>query len=268
LQARSAAPVRVLLVDDEAPARLALRALLHEDVEVELVGECANGAEAAAAIRDVKPDLVFLDVQMPGLSGFEVIEALGGERAPAVVFVTAHAEHALRAFDVQAVDYLLKPFDDERFARAVARGKEAVRQRRALALAGHLAALLGDGGVAAEPGAAAQGAWLERFTIRTNDGVLLVPVAEVEWIGAQDYYAEIHCGARSWLVREPLRDLERRLDPHRFARIHRGAIVNLAFVGAIRTGARGADRVVLRDGTSLPLSRGYRDGVRARLKAG
>jgi two-component system, LytTR family, response regulator len=268
LPGRPPGPIRVLLVDDEAPARLALRTLLDEDADVELVGECANGADASASIRDLKPDLVFLDVQMPGLTGFEVIEALGGERGPAVIFVTAHAEHALRAFDVQAVDYLLKPFDDERFARALSRGKEAVRQRRALALAGHLAALLGASAGTAEAGGVAQGAWLERFTVRTNDGVRLVPVAEVEWIGAQDYYAEIHCGTRSWLVREPLRDLEHRLDPRQFVRIHRGAIVNLGFVGAIRTGARGADRVVLRDGTELPLSRGYRDGLRARLKAG
>jgi two-component system, LytTR family, response regulator len=201
LPGRPPAPIRVLVVDDEAPARLALRTLLEEDADVELVAECANGADASASIRDLKPDLVFLDVQMPGLSGFEVVEALGGERGPAVIFVTAHAEHALRAFDVQAVDYLLKPFDDERFARALSRGKEAVRRRRALALAGHLAALLGDAAgtaeaATAEAGAGAPGAWLERFTVRTNDGVLLVPTAEVEWIGAQDYYAEIHCGAR------------------------------------------------------------------------
>lgn len=257
-------PVRVLLVDDEAPARLALRALLRDDPEVAIVGECANGDDARAALRDLRPDLVFLDVQMPGRSGFEAIAALGGERAPAVVFVTAHAEHALRAFDVPAVDYLLKPFDDERFARALARGKDAVRQRRALAVAGHLAALLGDGAAPAEA-EAPQGAPLERFTVRTQGGVVLVPVDDVQWIGAQDYYAEIHCGPRSWLVREPLRDLERRLDARRFVRIHRGAIVNLAFVSAIRSGARGADRVVLRDGTSLPLSRGHRDALRARL---
>ncbi|HYG67664.1 MAG TPA: response regulator, partial [Anaeromyxobacteraceae bacterium] len=162
MQARPS--VRVLVVDDEAPARLALRTLLREDPDVEVVGECANGAEAGPSIRELRPDLVFLDVQMPGGSGFDVMEALGEPAGPAVIFVTAHAEHALRAFDVQAVDYLLKPFDDDRFGRALARGKEAVRRRRALALAGHLAALLGEPAGTADP-PDTQGAPLERFTV-------------------------------------------------------------------------------------------------------
>ena len=250
-------PVRTVVADDEAPARDTLRLLLARDPEVSLVAECRSGPETALALRRDQPDLVFLDVQMPGATGLELAEALrGGEAAPRVVFVTTHGEHALQAFEVGAVDYLMKPFSDERFAEALARGKAAVRERQALDLAKKLGAL----GNAPE-NAVAPGGALERIAVRDSGSVRLLPVEDIDWIGAQDYYAELHVGEKSWLVREPLRSLEARLDPRRFARIHRGAIVNVARVSSLEPATHGEWTVVLRDGARLRLSRSHRKSL-------
>lgn len=254
------APIRTVIADDEAPGRRTLRLLLGADPEIAVVAECASGPETLAAIRAHEPDLLFLDVQMPGADGFEVLEALRGERSPRVVFATAHGEHALRAFDVSAVDYLLKPFDDERFARALERAKDAVRERRALALARRLGALVGS----PEPPAGSERP-LERIAVREGRGVRLVAVEDIDWIGAQDYYAELHAGPHSYLVREALRSLERRLDPRRFARIHRGAIVNVTRVRALEPATHGEWTVILRDGERLRLSRSHRESLGALL---
>jgi two-component system LytT family response regulator len=254
------APIRTVIADDEAPARTTLRLLLGADPEIAIVAECASGPETLAALRAEHPDLVFLDVQMPGATGLEVAGALRGEGAPRVVFATAHGEHALRAFDVSAVDYVLKPFDDERFARAVARAKDAVRERQALALARSLGALVGH----PEPPADSERP-LERIAVREGGRVHLVPVGEIDWIGAQDYYAELHAAAKSYLVREPLRSLERRLDPRCFARIHRGAIVNVTRVRMLEPATHGEWTVVLRDGQRLRLSRSHRESLDALL---
>ncbi len=254
------APIRTVIADDEAPGRRTLRLLLRGDPDVDVVAECASGPETVAAVRAEQPDLVFLDIQMPGATGFEVLDALRGEASPRVVFVTAHGEHALRAFDVAAVDYVLKPFDDDRFARALERAKEAVRERQALALAQRLGALVAR----PEPPAASERP-LERIAVRDRGNVHLVPAEEIDWIGAQDYYAELHAGAQSYLVREPLRSLERRLDPRCFARIHRAAIVNVKRVRTLEPTTHGEWTVVLRDGQRLRLSRSHRESLDALL---
>ncbi len=254
------AAIRTVIADDEAPGRRTLRLLLGQDPEIAIVAECASGPEALAALRAERPDLVFLDVEMPGATGFDVVEALRGEAAPRVVFATAHGEHALRAFDVAAVDYVLKPFDDERFARAVERAKDAVRERQAMALARRLGALVGQ----PEPPAGSERP-LERIAVREGGSVHLVPVEDIDWIGAQDYYAELHAGPKSYLVREALRSLERRLDPRRFARIHRGAIVNVSRVRTLEPTTHGEWAVVLGDGQRLRLSRTHRQSLGALL---
>ena len=253
----AASRLRTVIADDEAPARATLRLLLDADPEIEVVAECRTGPEAAAAIRREAPDLVLLDVQMPGATGLEVAEALRGPDRPRVVFVTAHAEHALRAFDAEAVDYLLKPFDDERFARALQRAKTAVRERQALGLARQLGSLGAPDAPATAPP--------ERIAVRDGGAVHLVEVGAIDWIGAQDYYAEIHAGGRSWLLRESLRSLEARLDPRRFARIHRASIVNVGRVRTLEPATHGDWTAVLHDGARLRVSRSHRHGLGALL---
>jgi two-component system LytT family response regulator len=234
-------PIRVLVVDDEAPARAALRQMLSEDPEVQVVGCCSDGKQALAALGAQTPEVMFLDIRMPGLDGFQVLQA-AGPRPPRVVFVTAHSDHALEAFDADAVDYLLKPFDDERFARALSRAKTAALTDRTLA-AHRLSA----------------SAWLERLAVPDRDGVRIVTVSEIDWIEAQDYYVEVHCGGRGYLLRRSLKQLEERLDPKRFARVHRSAIVNVERIASLKPAAHGERELVLRDGTKLKLSRMFRD---------
>jgi len=244
-------PIRVLVVDDEAPARAALRRMLSDDPEVEVVGCCSDGKEALAALRTATPEVLFLDVRMPGLDGFQVVQA-AGPRPPRVVFVTAHAGHALEAFDAEAVDYVLKPFDDDRFARALSRAKTAARADRTLALAARLSAEV-SGTTPEAP------RYLERIAIPDREGVRVLPIEEVDWIEAQDYYAEVHSGGRGYLLRRSLKQLEERLDPRRFARVHRSAIVNVDRIQSLRPATHGERDLVLRDGTQLKLSRMYRD---------
>jgi len=239
-------PVRVLVVDDEAPARAALRRMLSEDPEVEVVGCCADGKRALAALKDLTPEVLFLDIRMPGLDGFQVVQA-AGPRPPKVVFVTAHAGRALEAFDAEAVDYVLKPFDDDRFARALTRAKAAARADRAR---------LSDG-VGGQDREVPR--YLERVAIPDREGVRIVPIEEIDWIEAQDYYVEVHTAGRGYLLRRSLKQLEERLDPRRFARVHRSAIVNVARIQSLRPATHGERDLVLRDGTQLKLSRMYRD---------
>jgi two-component system LytT family response regulator len=252
--------IEALIVDDEKLARDELAYLLEAHPEIAVVGQAENGLEAVAMIDEYEPDLVFLDVQMPEGTGLAVAASLIGPDAPRVVMVTAFAEHALPAFDLCAVDYLLKPFDDERFARALDRAKRAVRERQALALARRLGAIAGGG---AAPGAPA--AVLSRIAVREGGEVRLVPVEEIDWIGAQDYYAELHAGSRSYLLREPLRSLAERLDPRLFARVHRSAIVNVTRVRALEPASHGEWNLVLHDGSRLRLSRSHRSALGALL---
>jgi two-component system, LytTR family, response regulator len=255
-----------LIVDDEPLARATLRCLLVQDPEVARVGECADGAQAVERIRAEDPDLVFLDISMPGLGGFEVLDALGADRRAAIVFVTAYDEHALRAFDASARDYLLKPFEDERFARALARAKEAIRRARMEEVVQKLGTLLGRDlreeplkvPPLCEP--------LERIVIRAAGSVTVIDVADIDYIEAEDYYVLLHAGARHVLYRESMRDLEVLL-PRSFVRIHRSTIVNAERITELRTQPSGEHKVVLRGGIELTVSRTRRHQVSAMLGA-
>ncbi len=231
-------PIRTLIVDDEPAARDGMRHLLRGDPDVVLAGECANGREAAAAIVEGVPDLVFLDVQMPELDGFGVLREVRNTHLPAVVFVTAYDQYALRAFEVHALDYLLKPFTDERFRESLERAKQQVR------LAGR---------------------YLERLVIKSGGRVTLLRANEIEWIDAEGDYARIHVGKAWHLLRETMKNLEAQLDPARFVRIHRSTIVNLEQVKELQPFFRGEYVVVLHSGVTLKLSRGYREHLEAKL---
>jgi two-component system, LytTR family, response regulator len=223
--------MRALIVDDEQLARDRLRTMLGDHPDVEIVGECARADEAIRAIRSERPDLVFLDVEMPGLDGFHVLDAMNVTPAPFVVFVTAHADHAVRAFDRAAGDYLLKPYDDGRLARAVDRARVALEGRRER---------------------------LHRIAVSIGKRTIFVDVAAIDWIEARDNYACLHVGQRQHLVREPLSALEAGLDPKTFVRIHRSTIVRFDQIRELRNLGLGDHAVVLKDGTELPVGQKYR----------
>ncbi|HEU0012879.1 MAG TPA: LytTR family DNA-binding domain-containing protein [Longimicrobium sp.] len=244
--------LRVLVVDDEPLARQRLRALLEQAEGVEIAGECADGEDAVEAILRLEPDVVFLDVQMPELTGLEVIEAVGEERMPVVVFVTAYDEHALRAFEAGAADYLLKPFPNHRFEAALERAR-ARATWRADERAGDLRAVLAA--------AAGPGAYRERLVSRVGARIIFIPTAEVDWINQEANYARLHVGPRTYLVRDTMGQLEAKLDPARFLRIHRSTIVALRFLKEVESQPRGGYVCVLADGTRLPCSRRFRDRV-------
>lgn len=236
-------PIHALIVDDEPLARRNLVVLLQKDPEIGRVDECGSGAEAIATIRNTRPALLFLDIQMPECDGFDVIEMLGGEVPPAVVFVTAHDEYALRAFDVGALDYLLKPFDDARFLRALARAKAKLNHQ-------------------AQPVSLAR-----RLVIKSAGEVLFLPVPEIDWIEAADYYACLHMGNQTHILRRSLADLERDLGPDHFCRIHRSIIVNLDRVMGLELKSDGEYEVVLKSNCRLRLSRRFRKTLQDRLAA-
>jgi len=254
--------MRVVLADDEPLVRERLRTLLAARADCTLVGECADGAEAVAAIEAERPDLVFLDVQMPELDGFEVLEALPEAGRPAVVFVTAYDEYAVRAFEVNAVDYLLKPIEPGRFAAALDR----VAERRRVGARP-------DSGTGADPALDALLAELrarrghtERFVVRDGHRVTFVPVADVDWIDAAGNYVRLHAGGRAHLLRETMKTVEARLDPGRFVRVHRSAIVQLDRVTAMEPWFHGEYVLTLRDGTRLTSSRSHGARLRALLR--
>ena len=258
------APIRILVVDDEPLARQALIGLLGEDREVEVVGECANGAEAVAAIESLEPELVFLDVQMPELDGLGVVHAVGPESMPVVIFVTAYDRYALRAFEVHALDYLLKPFDDERFAQALSRGKAQVRQSAMEDVGRKLISMLSSHptwGV----GAVDAPRYLERIMVKGSGPIRFIKVRDITWIEAADYYVQIHAGGESHLLRESMRNLEQRLNPKGFMRIHRSAIVNLDRIVQLEPDAHGDYMVALECGTRVKLGRGRKDELQDRL---
>jgi two-component system LytT family response regulator len=252
-------PIRVLIVDDEPLVRRGIAALLAEEPEIEVLGEARNGTEAVTQIRNTRPDLVFLDVQMPGLDGLGVLSSLEPEERPAVVFVTAFDQYAVRAFDLHAVDYLLKPFDDERFRTALARVRSRLRAGQPMADRGALDALLRElrGSSPAGP---------DRLAVREQGQIVLVPVDEIDWIEAADNYVRLHRGKHYHLLRESLNRLEETLDRRRFARIHRSAMVNLSRVRALEPAPGGEYDVILTDGRRLTLSRGYRDRFQERFR--
>ena len=245
------AKIRTVIVDDEPLARERIRTLLAAQPDVEIVAECRDGDEAVDAIRRESPDLVFLDVQIPEKNGLEVIEALGSENMPVLVFVTAYDQYALQAFEVHAVDYLLKPFDEERFQKALDRAREAVRRPRGNEVNERLLSLLRD---LKQPVG-----YLDRLVVKSAGRLFFLRTEEVDWIESAGNYVCLHVSAESHLLRETMNGVEERLDPAKFVRIHRTAIVNIDRVKELQPLFHGEYQVVLRDGTQLTLSRGYRE---------
>ncbi|HKY22916.1 MAG TPA: response regulator [Vicinamibacterales bacterium] len=241
--------IRVVVVDDEELARQILREWLAEHADVEIVAECANGFEAVKSVTELKPDLLMLDIQMPKLDGFDVLELVGGELP--VIFITAYDSYAVRAFDVHAVDYLLKPFSADRLAEALERARIRIQSRDLPPVKDLLAA------------SRAERIPLQRILIRERSEVHVVPVTKIDYIESQDDYVAIKSGGRSYLKEQPLAELEALMDPSAFVRIHRRYILNLTRLAKIETGVSDSRIAILTDGTQLPISRaGY-----ARLRA-
>lgn len=266
--------IRTLVVDDEPAARRGICMLLDGDPEIEVVGTCADGAEAVEALRSLEPDLVFLDVQMPEYDGFEVLAGIDRDETPAVVFVTAYDEHALRAFEVHAVDYLLKPYNDLRFGESLERAKRFLRGGRLQEFRDRLAAMLdelgsrvaaGDGSAAPTPGREddrAAGRGTVRFPIQYGGRITFVDAADVWWISAERDYVRLHTPERSYLMRETMKDLEESLGGLGFVRVHRSALVRLAAVERLEKRANGRLAAVMPDGTEVSVSRSGRDRLR------
>jgi two-component system, LytTR family, response regulator len=233
--------IRALIVDDEPLARSNLAVLLRMDPEIASVGECGSGAEALGEMRIARPDLLFLDVQMPECDGFDVLELLGKDLPPAVVFVTAYDQYALRAFEAGALDYLLKPFDNARFELTLHRAKQRIKLGR-----DHTQKL-------------------ERLAIKNAGELCFVKISDIDWIEAADYYACLHVGSRSHMLRRSMAELEEDLDPAVFCRVHRSSIVNLDRVRGLKLGQDGEYEVLLENGARVRLSRRYRKQLQARM---
>ncbi|MBA2340710.1 MAG: response regulator transcription factor [Pyrinomonadaceae bacterium] len=243
--------IRTLIVDDMLLARKRIKRFLAADTEIELVGECSDGQAATGAIRDLSPDLVFLDVQMPELDGFAVVETIGAAQMPAVIFVTAYDQYALRAFEVHALDYLLKPYNPERFASALARAKAHIRERRAGELDERLTSLIEH--LKQEP------KYLERLVIKTAGRVFFLRTDEISHIESAGNYVRVHTQGESYLMRETMNNLQAKLDPEKFLRIHRSSLVQIEHIKELQPLFSGDYAVLLHDGTELTLSRSYRD---------
>jgi two-component system, LytTR family, response regulator len=276
-------PIRVLLVDDEPLARQRVEDLLRAEEGVEIVASVDNGAAAVDAVRTLHPDLVFLDVQMPGKTGLDVVREIGGDEMPATIFVTAYDRYALQAFDLAAVDYLVKPFDDERFEQAFRRARRHVELEEMGELRERLLAMLGgsrapasaaapgagDGAAAAasslSPPARGGPPYLERIAVEMRGKVRVVPVSQIEYITASGPYVELHTSERAYLIREAIHTLEERLDPDRFLRIHRSIIVRVDLIDTFQRGAGGDYEVQLKSGARLRVSRSRREELERRL---
>jgi two-component system, LytTR family, response regulator len=250
--------IQTLIVDDEPMARRTLRELLQDDPDVEIIGECGDGLEAVAFIDKQPPDLLFLDIQMPGLNGFEALAHTEPGRIPAIIFVTAYDQYALKAFEVHALDYLLKPFNDRRFSEALRQAKSHIELKEINQISRSLLNLLGTQ-VGSETPVAAPQTYLTRFMIKTDGRVVFVKASEVDWIAADDYFIKLHVRGRTHLLRMSLNELEEKLDPKAFLRIHRSSIVNFDSVRELQQTPSGEYVVVLKNGTELKLSRGRRE---------
>lgn len=258
----------VLIVDDEPLARDGVRALLEADDTVEVAGQASSGREAVEALRELRPDIVFLDVQMPGMNGFEVLERVDLEPPPVVIFVTAYDEYALQAFEVHALDYLLKPFDDQRFARALQRAREQVRRREDSDLADRLGRMLASRGRGEETddrGAEDAGGGLQRLVVKSSGRVSFVEVEKLVWVEAAGDYVRLHTETGSVLMRETMKALDRALDPETFVRVHRSTIVRVSGIREIRSNGNGRFNVILRDGTEKSVSTTGRDRLERTL---
>ncbi len=249
--------IKAVIVDDEPLARERLATLLKSESDVEVVAECQDGHEAVASIERLNPDLVFLDVQMPEVSGFDVIEAVGTDRMPLVIFVTAYDQHALRAFDVRALDYLLKPFDRGRFVESLERARRRLESDESSDIGRRLLAAVTDLRETARSS--------DRFVVKSGGRVFFLRQDEIDWIEAAGNYARLHVGADTHLVRETMQAIEGRLDPAKFVRIHRSTILRLECVRELQPWFNGEYVVILRDNTRLRLSRGYREKLEERF---
>lgn len=245
--------IRALIVDDESPARELIATLLRAEPDVEVLGECANGRSAVAAIARLSPDLVFLDVQMPGLDGFGVLAQLAAERWPLIVFVTAYDKHAVRAFEVHALDYLLKPFEYDRLRQAVKRARAELDQSGSASHQSRLLALLEEMQERSQN-------W-DRLAVRDSRRVTFCKPDEVDWIEAEGNYVRLHVGKKSYLLRQTMNAAEKRLAPKKFLRISRSTLVNLERVKEFEPLFHGDSILVLEDGTRLTVSRVYREGL-------
>ena len=250
--------IRTLIVDDEPLARRNLRLLLEKDPQIEILEECRNGREAVKAINTLAPDLIFLDIQMPAMDGFDVLARVGPEHIHAIIFVTAFDQYALKAFDVHALDYLLKPFDDERFAHALERAKSQIQAREINNLSTQLLALLEERENDRKETKQREN-YLKRLMIKVSGRVVLLKVDEIDFIEADGNYAKLHVGRKAHLLREKMHDLEGQLDPAAFVRIHRSIIVNLDRIREMHPHFNGDYTVVLQDGRQLRLSRSRRE---------
>jgi two-component system LytT family response regulator len=251
------ADIRTLVVDDEPAARRGLRVLLEAEPGFQVVGEARHGGEALELIRQLRPQLVFLDIQMPEMTGLEVVEALRGDFMPVIVFVTAYDEWAVRAFEVQALDYVLKPFEDARLQAVLQRVRAYLRTAQPQDFMQKMEALLASARSAPD--------FLSRLLVREAGTVHFIPLTEVDWIEAADYYARVHAGQTSQLVRYTLNDLEKQLDPRQFMRVHRSAIVKLSRIKEIRLAHNQQHTLILNTGSTVPLSRGKREQLEAAL---
>jgi two-component system LytT family response regulator len=265
-------PLRVLIVDDEPLGRRRVAGLVRKERGVEIVGMIGDGVSAVEAIRSLAPDLVFLDVQMPGMTGLEVVRTIGPAEMPATVFVTAYDKHALAAFDLAAIDYLVKPFDDERFGEAFQRARRMARLEDAGRLRDMLLAVLQETGgqapamkPATRAGARAGARYLERIPVESRGKVRFIPVSDIDYILASGPYAELVVGERKHLIREAMQNLENQLDPARFFRVHRSAIVQLDRVDALLKSPSGECDVQLKNGAKIKIARSRREELEKRL---
>ena len=243
--------IKTLIVDDEPLARDKVKRFLRDEDDVEIVGECGNGKEALAAIKKLSPDLVFLDIQMPEMNGFQVLQSVGAAQMPAVIFATAYDQYAIQAFDVHALDYLLKPFNRERFRRAVERVREQISTNDADSLDKRLRALIAD--------LKTEKKYLERLVIKSVGRVFFLKTKEIDWIEAAGNYVKLHVGRESHMLRETMNGLESKLDPDKFLRIHRSTLVNIDRIKEPHPLFSGDYTVMLQNGAELTLSRSYRD---------
>jgi len=261
-----ASPIRALIVDDEPLARERLHELLDDTPSVTVVGDAEDGPEAVDAIREQAPNLVFLDVQMPGMSGIDVIEEIGAEAMPTTVFVTAYDQYAIKAFDLAAVDYLLKPFDDERFEQALHRARDQIASQNDEAISERLLRLLRERDPSLlEEERTRDEPYLERIAVQGRGKARIVPVDDLTHITADGSYAELHTGDDTYVIRERMKTLTARLDPEAFARVHRSAIVRLEKIELLLRGGGGDYAVRLQDGTRIPVSRSRVDELEDRL---
>ncbi|MBK9154873.1 MAG: response regulator [Chloracidobacterium sp.] len=243
--------IRTLIVDDEPLARDRVKRFLRDENDIQVIGECGNGKEAVAAIRERHPDLVFLDIQMPEKNGFEVVRSLDEGRMPAVIFVTAYDQYALQAFDVHALDYLLKPFNRDRLHRAVSHAREQIESRRIGQLDERLASLIKD--------LKAEKKYLERLVVKSVGRVFFLKTDEIDWIEAAGNYVKLHSGREAHMIRETMNGIEAKLNPEKFLRIHRSTVVNIDRIKELHPMFSGDYSVILRNGTELALSRNYRE---------